>query len=214
MNQNTPNPGLALRWPHPCSLPIEWGGGGCPPNVNLRPRVVLDTQVWLPARDRDGKCCLLARDVMINSRGERMTKALEGTEVSQQTPSNIRRRNQRVQTTVTTNHHMRLVEFSHVALEDPWLRGWPLINLILFIITFDLNCSKSFFKKKFIFSTIKINHWINNSGIIFEKKIYTVKPFVQSLPLSSPLMKLEKSRSSTKFDVNLNKFFIWIMTKI
>ena len=29
-----------------------------------------------------------------------------------------------------------------------------------------------------------------------------------------PLMKLEKSRSSTKFDVNLNKFFIWIITKI
>ena len=30
MNQNTPNPGLALRWPHPCSLPIEWGSWGCP----------------------------------------------------------------------------------------------------------------------------------------------------------------------------------------
>ena len=30
MNQNTPNPGLALRWPHPCSLPIEWGSRGCP----------------------------------------------------------------------------------------------------------------------------------------------------------------------------------------
>ena len=57
MNQNTPNPGLALRWPHPCSLPIEWGRRGCPPNVNLRPRVVLDAQVWLPARDGDGRCC-------------------------------------------------------------------------------------------------------------------------------------------------------------
>ena len=30
MNQNTPNPGVALRWPHPCSLPIEWGSRGCP----------------------------------------------------------------------------------------------------------------------------------------------------------------------------------------
>ena len=30
MNQNTPNPRLALKWPHPCSLPIEWGSGGCP----------------------------------------------------------------------------------------------------------------------------------------------------------------------------------------
>ena len=61
----------------------------------------------------------------------------------------------------------------------------------------------------------------------FEKEqiLYTVKPFVQSPPLSSPPfvqsplclvphMKLEKSRSTTKFDVNLNKFFIWIITKI
>ena len=60
MNQNTPNPGVALRWPHPCYLPIEWGSKGCPLNVNLRPGVVLDIQVWLPARDGDGKCRLLA----------------------------------------------------------------------------------------------------------------------------------------------------------
>ena len=45
MNQNTSNLRLALRWPHPCSLLIEWGSRGCPPNANLRPRVVLDTQV-------------------------------------------------------------------------------------------------------------------------------------------------------------------------
>ena len=55
MNQNIPNPGLALKWPHPCSLPIEWDSRCSPPNVNLRPRVVLDTQVWLPARDGDGR---------------------------------------------------------------------------------------------------------------------------------------------------------------
>ena len=30
MNQISPNYGLALRWPHPCSLPIEWGSRGCP----------------------------------------------------------------------------------------------------------------------------------------------------------------------------------------
>ena len=60
MNQNSPNPRLALRCPHPCSLPIEWGNRDCPPNVNLRPRVVLDTQVWLPARDGDERSCPLA----------------------------------------------------------------------------------------------------------------------------------------------------------
>ena len=139
MNQNTPNPGLALRWPHPCSLPIEWGKRGCPPNVNLRPRVVLDAQVWLPARDGDGMCCHPSSGIMINSRGERRTNALEGTEVSQQTPSNIRSEKPEGTDTVTTNHYMRLVEFSHVALEDPLATGVGLwLKLILFIITFDL----------------------------------------------------------------------------
>ena len=68
MNQNTPNPGLALRWPHPCSLPIEWGSRGRPPNVNLRPRVVLDTQVWLPARDGFGRSCPLAVALWLTKR--------------------------------------------------------------------------------------------------------------------------------------------------
>ena len=102
MNQNTPNPGVALRWSHPCSLPIEWGSRGCLPNVNHRLQVALDTQAWLPTRDGDGRSCHPSSGIMTNSRGKRITKALEGTEASQQTPSNIRLRNQRVQTTVTT----------------------------------------------------------------------------------------------------------------
>ena len=56
-----------------------------------------------------------------------MTKALEGTEASQQTPSTIRLEKPEGTDTVYTNSHMCSVEFSHVALEDPWLRGWPLI---------------------------------------------------------------------------------------
>ena len=126
MNQNTPNPGLALRWPHPCSLPIEWSRWGCPPNVNLRPRVVLDAQVWLPARDGDGICCPLQMALWLTPEESAGQRLWRGQRIFQQTPSNIRRRNQRAQTSVTTNYHMRLVEFSHVALEDPWLRGWPL----------------------------------------------------------------------------------------
>ena len=145
MNQNTPNPGLALRWPHPCSLPIEWGSRGCPPNVNLRPWS--KDQMGGTGHPRSGCrqgtemgcAAILARGIMINSRGERRTKALEGTEDFQQTPSKIRRRNQRVQTTVTTNPHMRSVEFSHVALGEPLATGVGLwIKLIPFIITFDL----------------------------------------------------------------------------
>ena len=134
MNQNTPNPGVALRWPHPCSLPIEWGSRGCPPNVNLRPRVVLDTQVWLPARDGDGMCCHPSRGIMINSRGERRTKALEGTEEYPTDSEQYQAEKPEGTDTVTTNSHMRLVEFSHVALEDPLATGVGLwIKLILFI---------------------------------------------------------------------------------
>ena len=144
MNQNTPNPGVALRWPHPCSIPIEWGIRGRPPNepstVIERSGVVLDTlRSGCRQGTEMGSAAILARGIMINSRGERRTKALEGTEDFQQTPSNIRRRNQRVQTTVTTNPHMRSVEFSHVALGDPLATGVGLwLKLIPFIITFDL----------------------------------------------------------------------------
>ena len=89
MNQNTPNPWLDLWWPHPCPLPIEWGSRGCPSNVNLRPRVVLDIQVWLQARDGDERNHLLAVAFMTNFRGEHMIKTLEETETSQHIPSSI-----------------------------------------------------------------------------------------------------------------------------
>ena len=56
-----PNPGLTLGWPHP-SHP-------CPlnkvrrtsPECQSYPRVVLDTQVWLPARDGDKRSHLLLK---------------------------------------------------------------------------------------------------------------------------------------------------------
>ena len=69
-----------------------------------------------------------------------MTKALEGTEASQQTPSTIRSEKSEGTDTVYTNSHMRLVEFSHVALEDPLTTGVGLwLKLILLIITIELN---------------------------------------------------------------------------
>ena len=142
MNQNTPNPGVALKWPHPCSLPIEWGSRGCPPNANLRPRVVLDTQVWLPARDGDGMCCHPSKGIMINSRGERRTKALEGTEDLPTDSEQYQAEKPEGTDTVTTNHYMRLVEFSHVALGDPLAMGVGLwIKLILFIKHCNCNCN-------------------------------------------------------------------------
>ena len=131
-----PKPRVALRCPHPCSLPIEWGSGGCP-------RTTLNHggtghQVWLPVRDGDGKA-VPCSGIMINSRGERRTKALEGTEAVQQTPSTIRSEKPEGTDIVYTNFHMCLMEFSHVALEDLLATGVGLwLKLILFIITFDL----------------------------------------------------------------------------
>ena len=55
INQNTPNPGLAFRWSHSLFLTHWMGWRGCPMNANLLPKLVLDTQVWLTARDGDGR---------------------------------------------------------------------------------------------------------------------------------------------------------------
>ena len=74
--------------------------------------------------------------VMINSRGERMTKALEGTEEATDSKHNQAGEPERTDT-VTTNSHMRLVEFSYFGYG-----GLLLINLILFITTFDLISTK------------------------------------------------------------------------
>ena len=77
--------------------------------------------------------------VMINSRGEWLTKTLEGTETLQQTPNTIRSEKPEGTDTVYTNSHMRLVEFFHVALEDPMATGVGLwLKLILLIITIEL----------------------------------------------------------------------------
>ena len=123
MNQNTPNLGLALWWPNPCSLPIEWGSRDFPPNVNLRPRVVLDIQVWLPAREGVGRSHSSSEGIMLISRGERMTKTLEGTEAEQQTPDILRAGE-------TRGNKLRCSLLFSVALRDPpCLGGWPLIKI-------------------------------------------------------------------------------------
>ena len=44
-------------------------------------------QVWLPVRSGDEGSHSLQMGIMLNSRGERRTKALEGTEAEQLTPS-------------------------------------------------------------------------------------------------------------------------------
>ena len=58
INQNTPNPWLALKWHHPCE-PTHWMGWESVSN-NPKPLVVLDTQVWLPVRDGDRRSHLPA----------------------------------------------------------------------------------------------------------------------------------------------------------
>ena len=124
MNQNTPNKGLALRWPHPWSLLIEWGSRGSP-------RTTLNHggtghQLWLPVRDGDERSCHPSNGIMINSRGERRTKALERTKDLQQTPSKTGRRNQRVQ---TQSPHSFSGIFACGSGGSPSYWGWPLIKI-------------------------------------------------------------------------------------
>ena len=54
MNQNTPNADLLSGGPFFAALLIEWDKEIIPES-NLRPRVEMDTQVWLAARDGDGR---------------------------------------------------------------------------------------------------------------------------------------------------------------
>ena len=82
-------------------------------------------QVWLPLRSGDERSHPMQMNIMLNSRGERMTKALEGTEVEQQTPSKWGWETSGEQAVMA--FHTR----SSVALGDyPRWGGWPLINLI------------------------------------------------------------------------------------
>ena len=80
-----PNLRLVLRWPHPRGLPL-WLGHGRYSRNNPKPR-----WYWTPGvaagKEWRWEKSPLQMGIMINSRGERRTKALEGTEVEQQTPS-------------------------------------------------------------------------------------------------------------------------------
>ena len=123
MNQNTPNPRLALRWPHPRGLTL-WIGHGRYSRNNPKPR-----WYWTPGvaagKEWRWEKSPPQMGIMLNSRGERMTKALEGTEVEQQTPSKWGWETSGEQAVMA--FHTR----SSVALGDyPRWGGWPLINLI------------------------------------------------------------------------------------
>ena len=128
MNQNTPNPGVALKWSHPCSLPIEWDSRGCP---ECQPSTMGGTGHPSLAAGKGRRWEVLppSRGVMINSRGERMTKALERTEALQQTPSN----NQVGETRgYRHSHHQSPHAFSGIFAcgsgGSPGYWGWPLIK--------------------------------------------------------------------------------------
>ena len=90
-------------------------------------------QVWLPVRSGDKRSHPLQMCIMLNSRGERKTKALERTEIEQQTPSKWGWETRESKLLRPPTLH----EFtmSSVALGDyPRWGDWPLINLIPCII--------------------------------------------------------------------------------
>ena len=115
-------------------------------------------QVWLPVRDGGGRSCHLNSGIMINSRGERRTKALERTEEHPTDSEQHQAEKPEDTDTVTTNHHMRLVEFRMWLWRIPGYGGWPLIKINSFHnnIWFDLclllsYCNIHFWKHLFNF---------------------------------------------------------------
>ena len=84
MNQNTPNPRLVLRWPHPRDLTL-WIGHGHYSQNNPKPR-----WYWTPGvaagKGRRWQRLPSAEGIMLNSRWEYRTETLEGTEAEQQIP--------------------------------------------------------------------------------------------------------------------------------
>ena len=131
MNQNTPNPGVALRWPHPFSLPIEWGIRGFP---RLQPSTTGDTgHPGLAAgKGLRWEVLPLSRGVMINSRGERMTKALEG----QRHHNRLRATSGGETRGYRHSHHQTPHAFSGIFAcgsgGSPGYGAWPLIKIISF----------------------------------------------------------------------------------
>ena len=170
MNQNTPNPRLALRLPQPCSLPIEWGSRGCPPNVNLRPWSFQSMGGTGHPRSgcrqgtEMGGAAILARGIMINSRGERRTKALEGTE---DLPTDSEQHQAEKPEGTDCSHHQSSHAFSGIftcGSGGPLATGVGLwLKLIPFIITFDLiYCNISLFMVKFKIAYLKNNILMKN----------------------------------------------------
>ena len=130
MNQNTPNPRLALRWPYPCSLPIEWGSRGCPMNVNLRPRVVLDTQVWHPARDGVGRSHPLAVALWLTPEESAWKRLWRGQRKDNRLRARLGWRNQRVRTQSPPIPHA-LCEIFACGSGGSLATGLASVNLIL-----------------------------------------------------------------------------------
>ena len=124
MNQSTPNHGLALRWSTLAASPIEWGEEDVPES-NIRPRVVLDTQVWLSSR-MEVEEATFAEGIMLYPRGESRTIALEGTgnladfRINR---SETRRDKQGTCAKPVSWVHKRL---DHVTLEDPCLDDYSI----------------------------------------------------------------------------------------
>ena len=141
MNQNTPNPGLALEWPRPPLIPHWMRWWSCP-----RMSTFDHGWYWTSRSDcRQGTEmgeAIPSRGVMLNSIGECWTKALGGTRESEII---------QVQTRWNWRDHAGLMPFHFphyvnslllsVTPRDSWpMRSSPLI-LIPCIITFDFKNS-------------------------------------------------------------------------
>ena len=122
-------PGLALKWPHPCSLHIEWGSRGCPPNVNLRTTGSSGNPGLAAGKGWRWEKSPSAEGIILNSWVERRTKTQERTETGQQTPDIKRVGETRGNQLICLPHYVNSPWLS-VALEDPpCLWAWSLIKI-------------------------------------------------------------------------------------
>ena len=135
MNQNTPNPRLALRWPHPCNS-THWMGREGVPECQPSTTGVLDAQVWLLTRDRDERSHPLLKALCLILEESAWQRLKKRQRQNNKLRAHKGWRNQKDSAEMLSTL-CEFYTFKCGSGDPPCFGGWPLINLIPFIITFD-----------------------------------------------------------------------------
>ena len=121
-NQNIPNPRLALRWPHPCSLPIEWGSRGCPRMSTFNHEWYLTPRSGCRQRTEMGEAAILAVALWLTPEESAWQRLWRGQRKHNRLLSKLGQRNQKEQTQSTPI-------LTCGSGGSPGYGGWPLIKI-------------------------------------------------------------------------------------